>query len=123
MNQSLVVSDKEEFIRNVQKWVYVESQLKEVNEKTKKMRSIKTDLTEKICNYMDKNPNIKNKIGIGTGEITMYQKKDYTPLTFSYIEKCLNEIIQDENQVEFVVQYLKDKREITTSSDLRKNNK
>ena len=87
MNQSLVVSDKEEFIRNVQKWAYVESQLKEVNEKTKKMRSIKTDLTEKICNYMDKNPNIKNKIGIGTGEITMYQKKRLHPINLFLYRK------------------------------------
>ena len=91
--------------------------------KTKKMRTLKTDLTVKICNYMENNPNIKNKIGIGSGEITMYQKKEYTPLSFTYIEKCLNEIIQDENQVEFVIQYLKDKREITSSSELRRNNK
>ena len=34
MENSLVLDEKEEFIKNVQKWNYIETQLKEVNEKT-----------------------------------------------------------------------------------------
>lgn len=122
MNNIVALSEKEEFIQNVQKWNYIESQLKEVNEKTKKMRTMKSDIGNKICFFLEQNK-IKNKIGIGNSEIQMYEKKDYKPLSFTYIECKLREIIPDENQVEFVIQYLKDKREITISKDLRKINK
>lgn len=122
MNNNVALSEKEEFIQNVQKWNYIESQLKEVNEKTKKMRTMKSDIGNKICFFLEQNK-IKNKIGIGNSEIQMYEKKDYKPLSFTYIEGKLREIIQDENQVEFVIQYLKDNREITISKDLRKINK
>lgn len=123
MENTLVLDEKEEFIKNVQKWNYIETQLKEVNEKTKKMRTLKNTFGEKVCEYLEKNPSIKNKIGIGKNQIQMYTKKEYTPLSFTYIENKLKEIIQDENQVDFVVSYLKEKREITTSNDLRKINK
>ncbi len=123
MENTLVLDEKEEFIRNVQKWNYIETSLKEVNEKTKKMRTLKNTIGEKICEYLEKNSSLKNKIGIGKNEIHMYTKKEYTPLSFTYIENKLKEIIQDENQVDFVVSYLKEKREITTSNDLRKINK
>lgn len=123
MENSLVLDEKEEFVKNIQKWNYIETQLKEVNEKTKQMRTLKNTIGGKICSYLEKNPSIKNKIGIGKNEIQMYTKKEYTPLSFTYIENKLKEIIQDENQVDFVVSYLKDKREITTTNDLRKINK
>jgi|UniRef100_A0A6C0IMV0 hypothetical protein len=120
MSNSLVLSEKEEFIKNIQKWNYIDSQLKEVNEKTKKMRTLKNELGSHICSYWENNPSLKHKIGIGKNEIQMYSKKEYTTLSFTYIESKLKEIIQDENQVDFVIQYLKDKREITTTNELRK---
>ena len=123
MNNTVSLSDKDEFIQNVQKWNYMESQIKDANEKIKKMRTLKSNFGTKICSYLEKNHSIKNKIAIGNDEIHMYSKKEYTPLSFSYIENKLKEIIQDENQVDFVIQYLKDKREVTVTNDLRKIHK
>lgn len=123
MSTIVSLSEKEEFIQNVQKWNYIESQIKDANEKVKKMRTLKSNFGTKICSYLEKNHSIKNKIAIGNDEIHMYSKKEYTPLSFSYIENKLKEIIQDEKQVDFVIQYLKDNREITVTNDLRKIHK
>jgi len=123
MNNTVSLSEKDEFIQNVQKWNYMESQIKDANEKIKKMRTLKNNFGTKICSYLERNHSIKNKIAIGNDEIHMYSKKEYTPLSFSYIENKLKEIIQDENQVDFVIQYLKDKREVTVTNDLRKIHK
>ena len=67
-----------------------------------------------------KSNNIKNNIGISNGELRMYDKKDYKPLTFTYVEKCLNEIIKDKTHVEYIIKYLKDNREITVSQDIKR---
>ena len=108
---------------NITLWVLLDTQLKTINEKTKKMREKKNELSQNICKYIIDN-NIKNKIKIKDGEhlaeIRMYDKKEYSALTFGYIESCLKKLIHDEEQVEYVIEFLKENREITSSPDIRK---
>jgi hypothetical protein len=115
----IIKQPKLQFIENVQKWVLLDNQIKIVNEKTKKMREMKHTLSEDICKYMNEN-NLKNKkIGITNGELRMMEKKDYSPLSYGYIEQKLGEIISDKSHVEYIIQYLKDNREITVSQEIR----
>jgi hypothetical protein len=53
---------------------------------------------------------------------TIYEKKEYSPLTFGYIEKTLGNIIE-KTQLEKIMKYLKDNREITNSPDIRRIHK
>jgi hypothetical protein len=118
-DQQIVSQDKDQFIQNIKKWVLLDSQLKIVNEKTKKMREMKHDLTKQICDYSN-NHKINNKITITDGELRITEKKEYSPLTFTYLEECLQKIISEQEQVDFIVKYLKDNRQITTMPDIRR---
>jgi hypothetical protein len=120
MNNELVLDEKKQFIEEIKRWVILDSQLKIVNEKTKKMREMKSDLSEKICKYSDDNNISNNKIKITDGELRFYEKKEYTPLTFGYIEKSLTDIVKDKEQVEYIIQYLKQNREVKSSQDIRR---
>ena len=117
--KSIVVNSKQQLIDDVQKWVLLEGKLKEVNEKVKGMRDMKNQLTRNITEYMKIN-NLKSNIEISDGELRFYEKKEYSALTYSYIEKCLKDIIADEKQVEYIIKYLKDNREQTTSTDIKR---
>ena len=117
---NITIHNKPQFVENVKKWVVIDSQLKIVNEKTKKMREIKNEITDGICKYMVDNQLVNNKIGISDGELKIYEKKECSALTFGYVEKCLAELIPDKKQVEYVIQYLKDNRETTNSHDIRR---
>jgi acetone carboxylase gamma subunit len=118
-DQQIVSQDKVQFIQNIKKWVLLDSQLKIVNEKTKKMREMKHVLTKQICDYSN-NQKINNKITITDGELRITEKKEYSPLTFTYLEECLQKIISEQEQVDFIVKYLKDNRQITTVPDIRR---
>lgn len=120
LEQIVPVLSKSQFIDSVKKWVIIDSQLKIVNEKTKKMREMKREITTGICKYMIDNQLSKNKIGISDGELNFYEKKEHSVLTFGYVEKCLGELILDKKQVEYIMQYLKEKREITITQDMRR---
>ena len=50
------------------------------------------------------------KIGITDGNLRIHEKKDYSPLTFTYLEKTLLDIIPDPEQVEYIIDYLKEKQ-------------
>ena len=120
MNNEITINPKTQFIEDVKKWVLVDSQLKIVNEKTRKMRELKNDLSDKICDYMTDNNLLQNKIKLSDGELWIHERKSQTPLTFGYIEKTLSNIISDKEQLEYVIQYLKENREVTTSSDIKR---
>ena len=67
-----------------------------------------------------KSNNITTNIGISNGELRIYEKKEYKPLTFTYVEKCLNEIIKDTSQTEYIMKYLKDNRELNITQDIKR---
>ena len=110
---------REKFTEFIQKWVTADSQLKMLNEKTKQIRDIKQQLTEHICTYVDEN-NINKKIQISDGELRIYEKNEYSTLTFSYLEDCLEKIIQNREHVDYILQYVRDNRETETIFDIRR---
>jgi hypothetical protein len=112
---------KKMFIENVQQWVAIDSQLKMIHDKTKTIRNKKNELLANINDYVQKHDLQNSRIEISDGELRFYEKKEYSPLTYSYLEKCLGEIIPDKKQIEYIMQYLKEHREIKTSQDIRRN--
>jgi len=120
MSNEIIINKKTQFVDNVKRWALIDSQLKIVNEKTKKMRELKHELSERICEYMNENNISQNKIKLSDGELWIYEKKSQTPLTFSYLVNTLTNIISDKEQLEYVIEYLKENREITTSQDIKR---
>ena len=118
-NQLVTVTPRKEFIENVQKWATLDLQLKKILEKTKEYREIKTRLSESICKYLQDSNLQTTKIDITNGQIKLHEKKDYSPLTFGYVEECLGKIIPDKSHVDFIIKYLKEHREIKSSTELR----
>ena len=118
ISKSIQIVPKTQLIEDVQRWVLIDSQLKIINEKTKRLRDMKHGLTDNICKYMEDKS--QTKIGITDGELRIYEKKDYSPVTFGYIETKLSEIIHDKDKVEYIIKYLRDNREIKLSKDIRR---
>ena len=106
-NQSVVLNTNTnpntEFIENVRKWVILDTQIRTITEKTKVIRELKQKVTTQICDYiLEKNIQHK-KIEISDGELKLYTKNEYSPLTFSYIEECLSKIISNKENVQYII--------------------
>ncbi len=110
---------KAQLINDVQRWVLADTQLKQLTENIKQLREVKSVANANIMLYM-KQTNYNGNIKISDGELRIYEKKDYSPLTYSYIEKCLAKIIPDETHVEYIIQYLKENREVTINQDIKR---
>uniref|UniRef100_A0A6C0DP57 Uncharacterized protein n=1 Tax=viral metagenome TaxID=1070528 RepID=A0A6C0DP57_9ZZZZ len=119
--QSIVVQpSREQFAEDIKKWVTLDTQLKVVHEKTKQMREMKSDLQTRIYDYMEKANLLDKKIGIHDGELRFIEKKEQTTLSFGYIERCLGQILSEKEQVDYILQYLKEKRETQVIKELRR---
>ena len=112
---------KIEFQTDVQKWVALDSQLKLANDKIRQLRESKSQLTSKICNFIDTQNMRDTKLEISDGNLKVYDRKEYSPITFAYIETSLDQIIPNKEHAVYIIKYLKENREITTVSDIRRN--
>lgn len=117
------ITDKSQLISKIQRWVLLDSQLKIVNDKTKQLREMRSQLNSQISQYMLQNNMSNTKIDISDGDLRICEKKDYSSITFGYIERCLDELISDKNQVEYIIKYLKDNREVNVSNELKRTYK
>ena len=115
-----VQNEKKMFVENVQKWLLYEQQLKIVTDKVKQIRESKNETAESICNYMQTHGLTNKKIKINDGELKICEKKEYSPLTYTYVEECLAKIITEKENVEFIMDYLKQNREIKITHEIRK---
>lgn len=109
-----------EFVEKVRQWVQADNDIKRYNEELKTLRHNKTTMTHDICSYMEENTLKDKTISISNGTLKYAIKKEYAPLTFNYVEECLQKVITNTEDVKFIIQYLKDHREIRNVPDIRR---
>jgi len=108
------------FEESIQQWVALDNQMKLLNEKIKDIREKKSRLYDKMNPYIEEH-NLNNAtVQISDGKLKFVNTKTYVPLSFRYIEKSLNEVIRNEHQVNQIVNYLKEKREIKVVSEIKR---
>jgi len=108
------------FEQQIQHWVSIDNQLKLLNDKTKNLRDTKNKLTESIFNHVETQNLQSSTIEISDGKLKFANVKQQQPITFKYLETCLKEIIKNEEQVNKIINYIKDKREIKQSFEIKR---
>lgn len=111
--------EKDTIVKCIQNYVALDDKIKELNDKSKELREKKSVFSKYICDFVEKN-NVNKNIKITDGELKINERKDYTALSYTFIEDCLREIIKDENKVSYIIDYLKEKREIKTSLEIKR---
>ena len=122
LNRSpLSVASRGDLTTNIKRWVQLDSQLKLINERTKLMRDERSNLSNEICKGLDSAGIANRKIILPDGDLKVYERKEYSPLTFGFLEQHLGKIMTDPQQVSFVIDYLKQQRDITATPDLKRS--
>ena len=112
--------EKQAFIEHIKRWVLLDTHLKRIQEKVKELKEERSNLDDSICSYLAKHNMQEKKIEIHDGELRCAEKKDYTPLSYSYLERVLKTIVNDPSTVNRILQCIKDQREIKTHMELRR---
>lgn len=110
-------------IENIKQWVYYDNQLKLLTEKMRDIREKRGRTQETIIDELNTSNRQNAVIGIGDGELKMCARKDYPPLTYHYVEKCLTDVIPNQEHVKYIINYMKSNREIKESFELRRTQK
>jgi cell division septum initiation protein DivIVA len=108
------------FESQIQQWVSVDNELKQLNEKTKELREKRNHLEENLTNYASSNNLSNATIQISDGKLKFVNNRVPEPLTFKYLEKTLGEVIKSDSQVKTIMDHIKQKRAIKHVSEIKR---
>ena len=111
------------FENQIQQWVQIDNQLKQLNEKVKDLREKRNTLENNITNYAFSNNLSSATVQIGDGKLKFVNTKVQEPLTFKYLEKTLVEIIKNEDHVNLIMEHLKQKRDVKIVPEIKRFSK
>jgi hypothetical protein len=108
------------FENQIQQWVQIDNQLKDLTEKTKTLRDKRNTLEENITNYVSTNNLSNATVNISDGKLKFVNTRVPETLTFKYLEKTLGEVIKNESQVKQIMEHIKLKRNIKVVPEIKR---
>ena len=110
----------EKFQGEIKEWVNLDSQSKLLNEKLKDIRNRKNEISDNIFEFVEGNNLSSSTIKISDGRLKFVQSKQTSPITLGFLETCLMELFNNEDKVGEIMEYIKSKREIKFSSEIKR---
>ena len=109
------------FEKNIQEWVSIDNQIKIYNEKLKELRQKRLEASDNIIEYVD-TENLRNAtVQISDGKLRFTETRQQTPLTLQHVKKCLTDCIRAPEQVDKIMDYIKDSREFKVVSNIKRS--
>lgn len=108
------------FEQQLQQWVAIDNQMKTLNDRMKELRDKKNVLSQNINTHIETNNLSDSSVKLSDGQLKFVKVKDTQQLTFKYLETCLREIIKNEEQVNKIVDYVKNKREVKYVPEIKR---
>lgn len=108
------------FENQIQQWVSVDNQLKQINEKARELRDKRNTLEETITSYAASNNLSNATVKISDGKLKFANTRVPEPLTFRYLEKVLGEVIKSETQVKTIIDHIREKRAVKVVPEIKR---
>ena len=109
------------FESQIKEWVRLDNEMRIYNEKIRQIREKKSQIVESLKEANTFSEQLHNKtINISDGKLKFSNTKVSSPITFKYIDATLKRIIRNEEQVEKIIHYLKENREIKLVPEIKR---
>lgn len=104
----------------IKRWVELDNKIKESAEEIRDIRTEKLIINDEILEIVEEKQLGKATVNISDGKLRFVTAKHTTPLTLTYIEKCLGELITNAKQVEQIMTYIKKNRETKITTEIKR---
>jgi len=111
-----------DFNDSMSKWVNIDNRIRQLNEQLSELKEEKNDISDKLNEYIEVRSIEKKTINVNLkdSQIKFVTTKIPQTLTFKYLESCLTEIIDDEDQVAQIIEYVKSNRKIENVNEIKR---
>ena len=108
------------FDKQIQKWIELDNKLKKINNEIKTTREMKNDLEASIMEIVNNKKLLNTSISTTDGRLRFIETKSSNPLSLTFVEQCLHELIPNALQVQHILKYIKEKREIKINPEIKR---
>tara|TARA_Y100000996_G_scaffold163690_1_gene127190 strand:+ start:147 stop:497 length:351 start_codon:yes stop_codon:yes gene_type:complete len=108
------------FESSIKKWVSLDNHLKSLNNQIKEARIERNDIADNILRYIDTNELNNATVNISDGNLRFINTRQSAPLTLRHVESCLHKCISNEDQVNLIMNCIKETRDIKETSDIKR---
>ena len=95
-----------DFTESIREWVSIDNKIKKYQDEVKKERVIRNALTASILEQAAESNMEHAVIEITDGKLKFQNTRVTAPLTFKFLEECLNECINGEEQVKQIIKHI-----------------
>mgnify|MGYP001386974265 CR=1 FL=1 len=114
------------FEEKIKSWVSFDNQIKILNERARSLREERSKLAKDIFHYVE-TQNLSNAtVQISDGRLKFGDTLQSTPLTLTFVKKCLSECIKNNDTVDAIMNYIKTSRNKKSIPEIKRtytNNK
>ena len=104
----------------IKRWVELDNQIKSSADEIRDIRTEKAVINDEILDIVEEKKLDKATVNISDGKLRFVAAKHTAPITLTYIEKCLSELITNGKQVEQIMSYIKKNRETKTIMEIKR---
>lgn len=108
---------------NIKLWLSLENKIKQLNEEISNLRDKKNTCKNNIYNEINeknlKNPTIK----IGNSYLKFVETKQNTPISYKFLITALKDCCISNSDIDNIISYIKENREIKLINDIKRFNK
>ena len=108
------------FDKQIQKWVEVDNKIKKINAELKSTREMKNDLETSIMTTVNNKKLLNTSLSLPDGKLRFVETRTTNPISLTFVEQCLNDLIPNKSQVQHILKYMKEKREIKVNSEIKR---
>ena len=108
------------FDKQIQKWIEMDNKIKKINTELKVSRELKNDLETSIMETVNNKKLLNTSLSLPDGKLRFIENKTTNPISLTFIEKCLDDLIPNKSQVQHILKYMKEKREIKINKEIKR---
>ena len=91
------------FDKQVYKWIEIDNKIKKINAELKTLREGKNDIETSIMEIVNNKKLLNTSLALPDGRLRFVETKTTNPISLTFIEKCLNELIPNKSQVQHIL--------------------
>ena len=108
------------FVDNIKKWVAIDDEIKTINASLREKRDQRNRLLYSIIQHKTDNGLEGKPIKYNNQILKFTVTRQYQTITYDFLKTCLSDLIEDDEQVEVMMKYIKEKRDFKNVEDIKR---
>ena len=108
------------FVDNIKKWVAIDDEIKTINASLREKRDQRNRLLSSIIQHKSDNGLEGKPIKYNNQILKFTVTRQYQTITYDFLKTCLSDLIEDDEQVEVMMKYIKEKRDFKNVEDIKR---